>query len=82
MFLIDDVLLAPVSGVMYVFREIRSAAESERTKDAEALRAQLGELYGMLESGRISPEQFDSKEKELLDKLDGMSRATEGGNDE
>jgi hypothetical protein len=82
MFLIDDLLLAPVRGAMCVFREVQAAAESERRKDAEALRAQLAELYGLLESGRISPEQFDAREKVLLDQLDGMSRVNEGDSDE
>ena len=82
MFLIDNVLLSPISGVMYVFREIQAAAEGEATKNAEALRAQLSELYGMLESGRISSDQFDAKEKVLLDQLDGISQVNEGGNDE
>ncbi|MGO8702886.1 MAG: gas vesicle protein GvpG [Candidatus Brocadiia bacterium] len=82
MFLIDNVLLAPVSGVMYVFREIRAAAQAEAAKNADALRAQLAELYGMLEAGRISSEQFDAKEKELLDRLDEISRVSEGDNDE
>ena len=82
MFLIDNVLLAPVSGVMYVFREIQAAAEAEAAKNADALRAQLAELYGMLESGRISSDQFDAKEKELLDQLDGISQVNEGDNDE
>jgi len=82
MFLIDNILLAPVSGVMYVFREIQAAAEGEAVKNADSLRAQLAELYGMLESGRISSEQFDAKEKELLDQLDGIPQANEGDNDE
>ncbi|MGO8705064.1 MAG: gas vesicle protein GvpG, partial [Candidatus Brocadiia bacterium] len=70
MFLIDDILRAPVSGVLYVFREIQAAARAEAAKNADALRVQLAELYGMLESGRISSDQFDAKEKELLDRLD------------
>ena len=36
----------------------------------------------MLESGRISSDQFDAKEKELLDRLDEISRVNEGENDE
>jgi len=82
MFLIDDVLLAPVSGVMYIFREIQAAAEKEAVKNAEGLRTQLAELYAMLESGRISSDQFDAKEKELLDQLDGISQMNEGEKDE
>ena len=82
MFLIDDVLLSPVNGVMYIFREIQAAAEAEAVKNADALRSQLTELYGMLESGRISSDQFDAKEKDLLDQLDGIPQSNEGGNDE
>ncbi len=82
MFLIDDVLLAPVSGVMYIFREIQAAAEKEAVKNAEELRTQLAELYVMLESRRISSEQFDAREKVLLDQLDGISQRNEGEKDE
>jgi hypothetical protein len=82
MFLIDNLLLAPVSGVMYIFREIQAAAEKEAVKNAEGLRAQLAELYTMLESGRISSDQFDAKEKQLLDLLDGISQMNEGEKDE
>ncbi len=82
MFLIDDILRAPVSGVLYVFREIQAAARAEAAKNADALRVQLAELYGMLESGRISSDQFDAKEKELLDRLDEICRVNEGEKDE
>jgi hypothetical protein len=44
MFLIDNILLAPVSGVMYIFHEIQAAAEGEAAKSADALRTQLAEL--------------------------------------
>ena len=70
MFLIDDVLLAPVSGVMYVFREIQAAADGEAAKNADALRAELTELYRMLETGGISSDEFDAREAQLLDRLD------------
>ena len=82
MFLIDNILMAPVSGVMYIFREIQAAAEAEAVKNADALRTQLSELYAMLESGRITSDQFDAKEKELLDILDGISQVAEGEKDE
>jgi hypothetical protein len=82
MFLIDNILLAPVSGVMYIFREIQAAAEADAMKNADMLRTQLAELYGMLESGRITLDQFDAKEKELLDLLDGMTQVNEGDDDE
>lgn len=70
MLLIDDVLLFPARGLMFIFREIYNAAYQEFDNEAEAVRAELSELYMMLETERITEEQFDASEKELLDRLD------------
>lgn len=55
---------------MFVFREIHNAAQEEVAGEAETIRTELRELYMMLETGRITEEQFDSREKELLDRLE------------
>ena len=70
MFLIDDILLFPMTGALRLVRAIESAAEEETARDADALRAELTELYRMLETGRVSSDEFDAREKELLDRLD------------
>lgn len=70
MFLLDDILLFPIKGLTWLFGELHKAAKGELISSGEAITAELGELYMMLETGRITEEEFDVKEKELLDRLD------------
>jgi len=82
MFIIDDILLSPVKGLMMIFEEIHSAVESE-THDTESVVDQLQELYMCLETGKITEEEFDLREKELLDRLDqaeGQGETRDGEN--
>jgi len=53
-----------------MFREIHNAAQQELATEAETITADLSELYMMLETGRITEDEFDTREKELLDRLD------------
>ena len=72
MLLVDDILCFPVTGVLWIFDEIRSAAEEALENDADAITGQLQELYRMLESGTITEAEFDARETELLDQLEAM----------
>jgi len=75
MFLVDDLLLFPIKGVLWVFREIRDAAEQERAGERESITATLSELYMQLETGQITEAEFDAREKVLLDRLDRLQAA-------
>jgi len=70
MFIIDDILFFPVRSILWIFREIYNAAEQEQESEADAITAELSELYMMLDTGKITEEAFDAREKELLDRLD------------
>jgi Gas vesicle protein G len=72
MFLVDDILLSPVKGVLWVFREVHDAAQQELAGESEAITAALSELYMRLETGQITEEEFDAREKGLLDRLDRL----------
>lgn len=82
MLLIDDILLAPFRGLLWLFREIHNAAEQEMANEAENLTAQLSELYLLLESGQISDEEFDQKEAQILDRLEEISQRGDDEGDE
>jgi len=69
MFLIDDLLLSPAKGLFYIFKQIHKAAEEEFLNE-ENISAELSELYMMLETGKITEEEFDKRESELLKKLE------------
>ena len=72
MFLIDDLLVSPVKGVLWVFREIHDAAQQELAGESEAITGALSELYMKLEIGQITETEFDAQEKVLLDRLDRL----------
>lgn len=69
MLLVDDILLSPVKGLFYIFKQIHNAAEEEFLNE-EDITAQLSELYMMLETGKITEEEFSEKESELLGRLE------------
>ena len=70
MLLVDDILLFPARGILWVFRAVSQAAEEEIAGEAEALKGELRDLYMMLETGTISEDEYDIREKALLDRLE------------
>ena len=70
MLLVDDILLFPARGLLWVFRAVGQAAEEEIAGEAEVLKAELRELYMLLETGTISEDEYDIREKALLDRLE------------
>ena len=72
MFLLDGIFTWPITGLHWVVKELQQAAREERTAEAEAIRAELREMYLQLESGAITEELFDEKEGPLLDRLESV----------
>ena len=70
MLIIDDILLSPVKGFMWIMRELHNAVEQELEDESARLTTSLSDLYMMLETGMISEEEFAAQEKEILDRLD------------
>lgn len=70
MLIVDDILLSPMKGLLWIFEEIQNAAEQELHNESDAITVQLQQLYTLLESGKISEDEFDRQEVELLDRLD------------
>ncbi|WP_022834765.1 gas vesicle protein GvpG [Salisaeta longa] len=72
MFLIDDILLAPVRGVAFIAQAVHDAAEDHIESEQRALRDELNDLYMQLDMGMIEEETFDAREEEILDRLDEL----------
>ncbi len=68
MFLIDDILLAPVSGFKFILRQIQEIANRELTDDT-AIKEQLLELQMRLELEEISEEDYAAQEAILFARL-------------
>jgi len=70
MLIIDDILLSPIYGVIWLGRKLCLAAQEELATEAESITTELSELYMMLETGKISEAEFEKQEKQLLDRLE------------
>jgi hypothetical protein len=74
MFLVDDILLAPLKGLAAVCRQVQDAARQELEGQKKGVMAALAELHRKLESGRIDEEEFDLQEAGLLEQLESIER--------
>src|SRR5689334_7769084 len=65
MFLIDDLLLAPITGFQFVMRTLARVAEEQYTDDAP-LKERLLELQVLMEQGEITEEQYIEEESQIV----------------
>ena len=68
MFLIDDLLLAPVNGFKFILGQIQKLADQELNDDT-VIKEQLLELEMRRELEEISEEEFAEREAELFARL-------------
>lgn len=76
MFLIDDILLLPLKGVIWMGKKINEVAEKELT-DEGPIKEKLMELQLRFELDEISEEEYNKQEQELLARLDTIRTAKE-----
>jgi len=79
MFLIDNLLTAPLRGLVFVLKKIDEAVQEEVEAEERAIMADLSSLHRALDSGAITEAAFDAREQELLCRLDQLH--SEDGND-
>jgi hypothetical protein len=72
MFLLDDILLAPVKGVVAICRTVQKAAEEDLDAQEKAILAALSELYQQVETHQITDEEFNIRESDLIDRLERL----------
>lgn len=68
MFLIDDLLLAPVNGFKFILSQIQKIADKELNDDT-FIKEQLLELQMRLELEEISEGEYKEREAELFARL-------------
>lgn len=78
MLLVDDLLLAPFKGILWIFEEVHKAARDEQDAEEGSILQRLSELYLKVEAGAITEEVFAEQEKQLLDRLDAIRETEEG----
>lgn len=78
MLLIDDIILSPVKLVIWLGRKIDDIAEKEFS-DEGLIKEKLMQLQLRFEMDEISEEEYSRQEKELLERLEAIRKAKEGG---
>lgn len=68
MFLIDDLLMAPVNGFKFILGQVQKMADQELNDDS-VIKDQLLELQMRYELEEISDEEFKTREAELFARL-------------
>jgi hypothetical protein len=76
MFIIDDILLAPLNGIIWLGKKINEVAEKEFS-DEGLIKEKLMELQLNFELDKISEKEYNKKEAELLARLDAIRKAKE-----
>jgi Gas vesicle synthesis protein GvpO/Gas vesicle protein G len=77
MFIVDDILAAPGKAMLFLFRELAKKAKDDFLDD-DAVKQQLQEIYGLLDAGTISGQEFESREIQLLQRLEQIARIKSG----
>lgn len=65
MFLIDDILMAPLKGVIFIAEKINEVIEHEMS-DEGSIKERLMALQLKFEMDEIDEEEYDRREDELL----------------
>jgi len=78
MFLIDDILLAPLKGVIWLGKKINEVAEKEFS-DEGLIKEKLMQLQLRFEMDEISEEEYSRQEKEFLARLEAIRKSKEEG---
>jgi hypothetical protein len=74
MFLLDDILLAPMTGLVAICRKVEAAARQDLESREKGAMSALGELHRQLETGQIDEKDFDAAEARLLEQLEGLAK--------
>jgi len=77
MFLIDDILLAPLKGVIFIAEKINEIIDKEMS-DEGAIKERLMALQLKFEMDEIGEEEYDQREDELLKLLETAREAKQG----
>jgi len=72
MFFVDDLVMSPFKGFLFIAREVAKAVEQQTEQERAEVMSQLALLHSRVEKGEITDEEFDELETELLDKLEQL----------
>ena len=78
MFLLDDIFLAPLNGIVWLGEKINEIVEKE-ISDEGKIKEQLMKLQLRFELDEINEDEYKKEEEKLLVWLDAIRKKKEGG---
>jgi len=78
MFLIDDILLSPLTLLVWLGEKVNDVIEKELS-DEGLIKEKLMQLQLRFEMDEISDEEYNKQEKELLTRLEAIAKTREEG---
>lgn len=75
-FLVDDILLSPITLIKWIAEKIKEAAEEEMT-DESKVQGEILELQMLYEMGEIAEEEYQKKEAKLMERLEAIRKYKE-----
>jgi len=72
MFFVDDLVMSPFKGFLFLAREVAKAVEQQEEQERAEVMSQLALLHSRVEKGEITDDEFDELETELLDRLEQL----------
>lgn len=74
MFIIDDILLAPIKGFVYLAKKVQELADEELMDTEEKIKTELLDLQMLFETDQISEEEYQKKEEDVLERLNALKK--------
>jgi len=71
-FFIDDILLAPIKGIVWIAEKVRDMALEELEDTPEKLQRELLDLQMTFETEEITEAEYQKKEKDILERLEAL----------
>jgi hypothetical protein len=78
MFILDDILLAPLKGLTWIAEKIDEVAVGELSDEGK-LMDKLMELQLRFELDEIDEEEYNKRESELLERMDAVREKNKEG---
>lgn len=75
-FLVDDILLSPITLIKWIAEKVKGAAEEEMT-DESKVQGEILELQMLYEIDEITEEEYEKKEAKLMERLEAIRRYKE-----
>lgn len=75
MFILDDILMSPIKGIVWLGEKVNEIAQNELVDDETKIKQELQEAQMLFEMDEIIEEEYMKREQAILKRLDALRQA-------